>query len=120
MKTGSSPPGYDDLLAYHEIPSLVDKSVAEYNTIVGSVRAHQGRIAEERAALGALHTRLVGMRKALKEWERQVWDMWLRDVGSREACRNTKQRLHAQEMLLDDLIWQLFDFSEKTDDGGQP
>ncbi len=108
----------DDLLALQEILGLVERSVAEYNTIVGDVRAHQGRIATERAALGALHTRLVGMRKALKRWERRVWDMWLRDVGPRETRQNTKQRLHRHEMLLDDLIWQLFDFRERNE-GGQ-
>ena len=119
MKAGGSPPGYDDVLAYHEILSLVEQSIAEYNTIVGDARAHQGRIAKERAALGALHTRLVGMRKALKGWESRVWDMWLRDVGPREARQNTKEQLRRHEMLLDDLIWQLFDFREKME-GGQP
>jgi len=119
MKTGSSPPGYDDLLALQEILSLLERSVSEYNTIVGEVRSHQDRIAKERAAPGALHTPLVGMRKALKGWESRVWDMWLRDVGPHEARQNTKQRLHRHERLLDDLIWQLFDFKEKVG-GGQP
>lgn len=119
MNTGSSPPRYDDLPAYQEILSLVEQSLAEYNTIVGEVRAHQDRIAKERAALGTLHTRLVGMRMALKGWESLVWDMWLRNVGPREARHNTQQRLHRHEMLLDDVIWQLFDFREKIE-GGQP
>jgi hypothetical protein len=119
MKSGSSPTENDGLQALQEILSLIERSVAEYNTIVGDVRAHQDRIAKERAVLGALHTRLVGMRKALKGWERRVWDMWVHDVGPHEARQNAKQRLHRHEMLLDGLIWQLFDFREKVE-GDQP
>src|SRR6185312_1860856 len=117
MNTASSPAEYDSLLALQEILDLVERSVAEYNTIVGEVRSHQDRIAKERDALGTLHTRLVGMRKALKGWESQVWDMWLRDLGPHEARQNTKQRLHRHERLLDDLIWQLFDSGKRSKEG---
>lgn len=112
LKAGGSPPGYDDILAYHQILSLVEQSVAKYNTIAGDVRAHQDRIAMERAALGALHTRLVGMHKTLKGWEAQVWDMRIRNVGPREARQNAKELLNRR---LDHLIWQLRDFTENVE-----
>jgi hypothetical protein len=117
VRVVSSPAGCDDLLALQEILGLVERSVAEYNTIVEEVRFRQDRIAMERAALGTLHTRLVGMRKALKGWESRVWEMWLSNVGPPETRQSTKQRLYRHEMLLDDLIWQLFDFRERGDRG---
>lgn len=110
MRTDDLPPRTDNLQAYLEILSLVEQSMAEYNTIADDVRGRQDRIAQERAALGAQRNRLVDMRKALKEWESQVWDMWIRDVGPREARLTAKQRLREYEILLDALIWQLFDF----------
>jgi hypothetical protein len=108
---------HDDVLALQEILALVERSVEQYNFMVAEVREHQDRIAKARAALRPLHTRLVGMRTALKGWENRVWEMWVRDVGPREVRENTKRRIAAHDRVLDDLVWELFEFREKSERG---
>ena len=113
------PQQQNDTLALLEILSLLDRSVAEYNAVAGEVRLQLDRIAKARAALGALRRRLVGMSKALKGWERQVWDMGSRREITHEARENAKARIHTYQRALEDLTWELFDFREMTG-GDQP
>lgn len=110
------PQQHDDALALQEILSLVERSVAEYNTIVAEVRGHQERIAKARAALGPLRRRLVGMQKAVKGWDDRVWKMGYREVP-RDVLLTAERQVRAQRDALDDLVWQLFDFREL--DGGR-
>jgi hypothetical protein len=76
-----------------EILSQVERPVADYNTIVAEVRAHQDQIAKERAALGALRTRLINMREPAKEWDDRVWKMGFRSEVPREARANAERQI---------------------------
>lgn len=103
---------HDDVLALQEILGLVEQSVGHYNAIASEVRNHLDRIATERAALGALRTRLVGMHGAVKGWHDRVWDLGWRQGVTHQARTDAKGRIHTYERLLDELVWQLFDFRE--------
>ena len=110
----------DDALALQEILRQVEQATADYSTVLAEVQAHQDRIAKERAALGALRNRLISMREPLKTWDKRLWDMGWRDGVPREARANTEHQIKVHEKLLDDLIWQLFEFREKpAAEGGE-
>jgi hypothetical protein len=115
MSNQTSSAEHDDALALQEILTLVERSVADYNAIVGEVHTHHERIATERAALGALRARLVGMRKSLKGWDDRVWKMGFRDDVPREVRENAERRISAYIGLLEELIWQLFDFRQRKE-----
>lgn len=106
------PQQHDDALALQEILGLVERSIAEYNIIVRGVRFHLDRIAQASAALGPLHARLVGMRTALKGWDRRLWKMGYGEVP-RDMFMSAERQVSAHRDALDDLIWQLFDFRGK-------
>jgi hypothetical protein len=118
MSNQTSPADHDDALALQEILTLIEQSVADYNVIVGEVHTHHERIATERAALGALRARLDGMRKSLKGWDDRAWKMGFRDKVPREIREireNAERRISAYACLLEELIWELFDFRERKE-----
>jgi DNA repair exonuclease SbcCD ATPase subunit len=105
----------EDAAALQEILSEVEKATAEYNTVLTEVRAHQEQLSKERTALGVLRTRLMSMREPLKRWDKSLWDVGWRSGVPRDARVNAERQIQAHRTLLDDLIWQLFEFREKPD-----
>jgi hypothetical protein len=103
-----------DPAALQEILAQLEQSVASYSSIVSDVRGRLNRIATERAGLGALRTRLTTMNELARGWDRQVWDMDLSEELARSARANAGRQVRAHIKALDDLIWDLFDFREKT------
>lgn len=112
MSAAHPPEKHNDALVLQEILSLVAQSIARYNTIAREVCYHRDQMAKERAALGALRTRLIGMRTQPNVWDERVWDIGYRREFSQEVREHVKANIRTHERALDGLIWQLFDFRD--------
>jgi hypothetical protein len=115
MSTKKQHGKHNDALALQDILRQFEQATTSYNTVLAEVRAHQEQMANDRAALGALRTSLIGMRESLKAWDNSLWDMGWREGVPREACANAERQIKAHERQLNDLIWQLFEFREKPE-----
>ena len=113
MSTEKQHGKHNDAQALRDIMGQFEQAITSYGTVLAEVRAHQEQMAKDRAALAALRMRLISMREHLKGWGNSLWDMGWREGVPREACANAERRIQAHEKLLNDLIWQLFEFREK-------
>ncbi len=114
MTNRSSQVRPDDAAELQEILNQAENVMGEYGTVLAQVRIHQDGIARERAELGDLRERLVNMRGPVREWERRLWKMGYRDGVSRESLLRAENQIRTFSSLLDELIWQLFDFRKKA------
>jgi hypothetical protein len=101
-----------DILALHEILNQFERAVADCNIIVAQVLTHKELIAKERAALGVLRTRLVGMREQARKWGSAVWKLGWNGEMTRDVYNRAEKQINVHERLLDELIWQLWEFRE--------
>jgi hypothetical protein len=99
-----------DTVVLETIVRGLTQATAEYNTVLAEARVHKKRALEHRAAIEVLRTRLVSMRDAARAWDKALWNLGWRDQISAEARVNVERQVRVHSSLLDELIWQLFEF----------
>lgn len=115
MSNQVTPEQRDDALVLQEIVGQLEQASEDYKGVLVEVRAHQDQIVKESAALGSLRARLIGMREHARRCQKAVWKMGWNSGVTREALNNVRRAVNAYERLLDELIWELFEFREKAD-----
>ena len=107
--------------ALAEIIDQVERLRTDYNAALGEVREHQEQMAKDRAALAKLSIRLMDMRESVRGLDDGVWKLpW--DHLPRTTREKALDVIRTLTRLLDDVVWQLFEFREpvRSDAEGQP
>lgn len=107
----------DYAAALLEIVDEVERLHADYNAALDEVRTHQEQMARDRAALGKLRIRLMDMRESVRGLDDGVWKLpW--DHVPRTTREKALDVIRKLTRLLDDVVWQLFEFREKPGTDG--
>ncbi len=106
-----------------ELPKLqqqVEQAFTEFNGMLAVVREHQASIEKGATALADLREQFIRMRASLREWERSLWHMRWRDAISRDASRAAERQARTLGSLVDEVIWETFDFRKRPAEGAKP
>jgi DNA repair ATPase RecN len=108
----------DYTAALQEIVDQVERLYTDYNAALGEVREHQEQMAKDRAALAKLRIRLMDMRESVRGLDDDVWKLpW--DHVPRTTREKALDVIRTLTRLLDDVVWQLFEFREPVKSGSE-
>ena len=110
----------DDVAELPKLQQQVAQAVVEFNRMLAKVRKHRQSIDKRSAALADMREQFIRMRESVRQWDKLLWDMRWFDTATRDACNAAERQARTLHSLLDEVIWQLFDFRKRNEGGAKP